>query len=156
MAKPQSAKGSDPFGSAFPDAFQTLRQRGLTPPSPSETGSLRPKPGVFADFAANPKWKPPVPRAILRADPAPGAVKVTGPADRRFALPSSFARPDDPDRESCRCEWPSPTLLRGARTAMFLLFGELEGNGRYYGSDGLRSPLDRYRSPGSPGYRDDT
>ncbi|HEY6727244.1 MAG TPA: SDR family NAD(P)-dependent oxidoreductase [Polyangiaceae bacterium] len=43
----------------------------------------------------------------------------------------------------------------GARAAMFLLFGEPEGNGRYYGSDGLRSPLDRYRSPGSPPYRDD-
>lgn len=44
----------------------------------------------------------------------------------------------------------------GARAAMFLLFGELEGNGRYYGSDGLRSPLDRYRSPGTPAYTDDT
>lgn len=44
----------------------------------------------------------------------------------------------------------------GARTAMFLLFGEPPGNGRYYGSDGLRSPLDRYRSPGTPAHRDDT
>ena len=33
-----------------------------------------------------------------------------------------------------------------------LLFGELEGNGRYYGSDAKRSPLDKYRSPGSPPY----
>lgn len=41
----------------------------------------------------------------------------------------------------------------GARAAMFLLFGEPEGNGRYYGSDGLRSPLDRYRAPGTPEYR---
>lgn len=40
----------------------------------------------------------------------------------------------------------------GARSAMFLLFGEPEGNGRYYGSDALRSPLDRYRAPGSPAY----
>lgn len=40
----------------------------------------------------------------------------------------------------------------GARAAMFLLFGEPEGNGRYYGSDALRSPLDRYRSPGDPPY----
>ncbi len=38
----------------------------------------------------------------------------------------------------------------GARTPLFLLFGELEGNGRYYGSDAERSPLDRYRSPGDP------
>ena len=41
----------------------------------------------------------------------------------------------------------------GARSAMFLLFGELEGNGRYYGSDAQRSPLDRYRAPGTPPYR---
>jgi NAD(P)-dependent dehydrogenase (short-subunit alcohol dehydrogenase family) len=40
----------------------------------------------------------------------------------------------------------------GAVSAMFLLFGELEGNGRYYGSDGLRSPLDRYRAPGSEAF----
>jgi NAD(P)-dependent dehydrogenase (short-subunit alcohol dehydrogenase family) len=38
---------------------------------------------------------------------------------------------------------------------MHLLFGELEGNGRYYGSDAQRSPLDRYRSPGSPPYTGD-
>src|SRR5690606_37956398 len=36
----------------------------------------------------------------------------------------------------------------GARAPMFLLFGDPEGNGRYYGSDAKRSPLDRYRSPG--------
>ena len=43
----------------------------------------------------------------------------------------------------------------GARSALFLLFGEPEGNGRYYGSDALRSPLDRYRSPGDPPYEGD-
>lgn len=42
----------------------------------------------------------------------------------------------------------------GARAALFLLFGEPEGNGRFYGSDALRSPLDRYRSPGTEPYRD--
>ncbi len=40
----------------------------------------------------------------------------------------------------------------GSRAPMHLLFGELEGNGRYYGSDAQRSPLDRYRNPGSPPY----
>lgn len=40
----------------------------------------------------------------------------------------------------------------GARCPLHLLFGELEGNGRYYGSDARRSPLDRYRAPGSPPY----
>jgi NAD(P)-dependent dehydrogenase (short-subunit alcohol dehydrogenase family) len=43
----------------------------------------------------------------------------------------------------------------GARAPMFLLFGEPEGNGRYYGSDAVRSPLDRYRSPGDPPYAGD-
>jgi NAD(P)-dependent dehydrogenase (short-subunit alcohol dehydrogenase family) len=38
----------------------------------------------------------------------------------------------------------------GTRAPMFLLFGEPEGNGRYYGSDAVRSPLDRYRGPGDP------
>jgi len=32
------------------------------------------------------------------------------------------------------------------------LFAELEGNGRYYGSDAVRSPLDRLRNPGEPAY----
>lgn len=41
----------------------------------------------------------------------------------------------------------------GARSAMFLLFGEPEGNGHYYGSDAVRSPLDRYRAPGTEAYR---
>lgn len=40
----------------------------------------------------------------------------------------------------------------GAKAPTFLLFGELEGNGRYYGSDAKRSPLDRYRAPGSAPY----
>lgn len=40
----------------------------------------------------------------------------------------------------------------GAISTMFLLFGDPPGNGRYYGSDALRSPLDRYRAPGSPAF----
>jgi NAD(P)-dependent dehydrogenase (short-subunit alcohol dehydrogenase family) len=43
----------------------------------------------------------------------------------------------------------------GTRAPMHLLFGDLEGNGRYYGSDAQRSPLDRYRSPGSAPYTGD-
>ncbi len=46
------------------------------------------------------------------------------------------------------------TPADGARCPLFLLFGELDGNGRYYGSDSKRSPLDRYRAPGSPPYTD--
>jgi carbonyl reductase 1 len=43
----------------------------------------------------------------------------------------------------------------GARAPLFLLFGALEGSGRYYGSDARRSPLDRYRAPGAPPYTGD-
>jgi len=42
----------------------------------------------------------------------------------------------------------------GTRSVIHLLFAELEGNGHYYGSDAQRSPLDRYRAPGSEPYRD--
>jgi carbonyl reductase 1 len=44
---------------------------------------------------------------------------------------------------------------QGAQSALFLLFGEPQGNGRYYGSDAQRSPLDRYRAPGDPPYTGD-
>lgn len=44
------------------------------------------------------------------------------------------------------------TPAEGARAPMHLLFGALAGNGWYYGSDSKRSPLDRYREPGSAEY----
>jgi len=40
----------------------------------------------------------------------------------------------------------------GASASLFLLMGNPEGSGHYYGSDCLRSPIDRYRSPGDPPY----
>eukprot|EP00929_Paragymnodinium_shiwhaense_P063393 TRINITY_DN31667_c0_g1_i2.p1 TRINITY_DN31667_c0_g1~~TRINITY_DN31667_c0_g1_i2.p1 ORF type:complete len:197 (+),score=18.06 TRINITY_DN31667_c0_g1_i2:56-646(+) len=40
----------------------------------------------------------------------------------------------------------------GTKAAIYCLTGDLEGNGRYYGSDAVRSPLDRYRGPGDPAY----
>lgn len=41
----------------------------------------------------------------------------------------------------------------GTLSAMVLLFGERKGNGHYYGSDAERSPLDRYRAPGTEPFR---
>lgn len=38
----------------------------------------------------------------------------------------------------------------GTLSIMHLLFGEPHGSGHYYGSDAKRSPLDRYRAPGTP------
>uniref|UniRef100_A0A7S4BGH2 Uncharacterized protein n=1 Tax=Chrysotila carterae TaxID=13221 RepID=A0A7S4BGH2_CHRCT len=43
---------------------------------------------------------------------------------------------------------------KGTKAPLYCLFGELEGNGRFYGSDAQRSPLDRYRAPGSPPYEE--
>lgn len=44
------------------------------------------------------------------------------------------------------------TPEQGTKATLHLLFGALEGNGRYYGSDAVRSPMHRYRSPGDPPY----
>jgi len=38
----------------------------------------------------------------------------------------------------------------GASASIFLLMGNPSGSGHYYGSDCVRSPLDKYRSPGDP------
>jgi NAD(P)-dependent dehydrogenase (short-subunit alcohol dehydrogenase family) len=43
----------------------------------------------------------------------------------------------------------------GTKSTLFLLFGEVSGSGHYYGSDAKRSPLDRYRAPGTPAYAGD-
>jgi len=40
----------------------------------------------------------------------------------------------------------------GASASVFLLMGNPSGSGHYYGSDCVRSPLDRYRPPGDPPY----
>ena len=40
----------------------------------------------------------------------------------------------------------------GTLSTLFLLLGNPQGSGDYYGSDAKRSPLDRYRAPGSPEY----
>jgi NAD(P)-dependent dehydrogenase (short-subunit alcohol dehydrogenase family) len=45
--------------------------------------------------------------------------------------------------------------VAGTVAPMFLLFGEPDGNGRFYGSDARRSPLDRYRAPGTEPYTGD-
>jgi len=46
------------------------------------------------------------------------------------------------------------TTEEGAMAALLLTMGQLGSgeSGRYYGSDGVRSPLHKYRSPGAPAY----
>jgi len=46
----------------------------------------------------------------------------------------------------------SKTPEEGTVAIKHLLFGEPQGNGWYYGSDGVRSPLHFMRSPGEPAY----
>jgi hypothetical protein len=40
----------------------------------------------------------------------------------------------------------------GTVAPLRLLFGPVSVSGRYHGSDGLRSPMGAYRSPGTPEY----
>ena len=40
----------------------------------------------------------------------------------------------------------------GVSASVFLLMGNPSGSGHYYGSDCVRSPLEKYRSPGDPPY----
>ena len=40
----------------------------------------------------------------------------------------------------------------GTSASIFLLMGNPSGSGQYYGSDCVRSPFDKYRSPGDPPY----
>ena len=44
------------------------------------------------------------------------------------------------------------TPEEGTVSIRHCLFNELKGNGWYYGSDGLRSPLLTGRNPGEPAY----
>merc|ERR1712146_4763 len=48
------------------------------------------------------------------------------------------------------------TPAEGTKAAMHLLFADGLGSGKYYGSDALRSPIDRYRGPGDPEYVSDS
>ena len=43
----------------------------------------------------------------------------------------------------------------GTKASLHLLFGDVPASGWYFGSDAVRSPMDRYRSPGDPPYEGD-
>lgn len=43
----------------------------------------------------------------------------------------------------------------GTKASLHLLLGDVGASGWYFGSDAVRSPLDRYRSPGDPPYEGD-
>ena len=70
-------------------------------------------------------------------------------------IDTDLARPYAVSQNKTPAELGMKPPSEGTRSAMHLLFAALEGNGRYYGSDAKRSPLDRYRSPGDPEYAGD-
>lgn len=70
-------------------------------------------------------------------------------------IETDLTRPYAAERGVAPAEMGMKPPAEGTKSALFLLFGEPEGNGRYYGSDAQRSPLDRYRSPGDPPYTGD-
>jgi len=66
-----------------------------------------------------------------------------------------LARKSQEEREALEKEWRPPS--DGARCPVFLMTSTtLQGNGRYYGSDCKRSPLDIYRPSGTPEYAEET
>ena len=70
-------------------------------------------------------------------------------------IETDLTRPYAESRGVSAADMGMKSPVEGTKSAMFLLFGDLEGNGRYYGSDAKRSPLDRYRAPGSAEYNPD-
>jgi NAD(P)-dependent dehydrogenase (short-subunit alcohol dehydrogenase family) len=67
-------------------------------------------------------------------------------------IETDLTRPYSESQGKSAAELGMKTPAEGAVSTMHLLFGELTGNGHYYGSDSKRSPLDRYRAPGSPAF----
>lgn len=65
-------------------------------------------------------------------------------------IETDLTRPMLGDRTPAEAGMKAPA--DGARVVMSLLFDDPRGTCHYYGSDALRSPLDRYRAPGSPEY----
>jgi carbonyl reductase 1 len=67
-------------------------------------------------------------------------------------IETDLSRPMAASRGKTPAEMGMKDTTAGTVSALHILFAELEGNGRYYGADAVRSPLDRYRGPGDPPY----
>jgi NAD(P)-dependent dehydrogenase (short-subunit alcohol dehydrogenase family) len=65
-------------------------------------------------------------------------------------IATDMTRPRAEAKGKSPAEMGMKTPDEGARTPLFLLFDDAVATGHYYGSDQKRSPLDRYRAPGSP------
>ena len=70
-------------------------------------------------------------------------------------IETDMTRPFAESQGKTATEMGMNTPEQGSAASVFLMMGEVPGSGMYFGSDCLRSPLDRYRSPGDPPYEGD-
>ena len=70
-------------------------------------------------------------------------------------IETDMTRPFAESQGKSASEMGMKTPEQGSFASIFLMMGEVPGSGMYFGSDCLRSPLDRYRSPGDPPYEGD-
>ena len=70
-------------------------------------------------------------------------------------IETDMTRPFAESQGKSASEMGMKTPEQGSSASIFLMMGEVPGSGMYFGSDCLRSPLDRYRSPGDPPYEGD-
>ena len=70
-------------------------------------------------------------------------------------IETDMTRPFAESQGKTATEMGMNTPEQGSTTSVFLMMREVPGSGMYFGSDCLRSPLDRYRSPGDPPYEGD-
>ena len=70
-------------------------------------------------------------------------------------IETDMTRPFAESQGKTASEMGMKTPEQGSSASIFLIMGEVPGSGMYFGSDCLRSPLDRYRSPGDPPYEGD-
>ena len=70
-------------------------------------------------------------------------------------IETDMTRPFAESQGKSASEMGMKTAEQGSSANTFLMMGEVPGSGMYFGSDCLRSPLDRYRSPGDPPYEGD-
>ena len=70
-------------------------------------------------------------------------------------IETDMTRPFAESQGKSASEMGMKTPEQGSSASVFLMMGEVPGSGMYFGSDCLRSPLDRYRSPGDPPYEGD-
>ena len=89
------------------------------------------------------------------AKPLYGIINNAGIGISSIGIETDMTRPFAESQGKSASEMGMKTPEQGSSASVFLMMGEVPGSGMYFGSDCLRSPLDRYRSPGDPPYEGD-